>query len=95
MLRVSGSIGRARAEPQAPSKQLEVHPASPVLPIVPLVVRLRPELEVIGVHTEAVMAAMADHRSLVDDSPFKDAEDEAVVLSDSQKTAQNTQFISH
>lgn len=80
MLRVSGPVSRARAEPQAPSEQLEVHPVSRVLPIVPLVVRLRPELEVLRLHTEAVMAAMADHRSLVHDSPFKDAEDEVGAL---------------
>ena len=37
-----------------------VHPVGPVLPVVALVVRLRPDLQVPGIHTQPVVAAVAD-----------------------------------
>ena len=55
-----------------------VHSVRPVLPIVPLVVRLRPELEVLRRDTRGVETAVAHHDIPADDSSFQDTQYEAI-----------------
>ena len=55
-----------------------VDPAGPVLPVIPLVVRLRAQLKVLGVHAQAVMAAMSHHPLPSDDLSLQNAVDESV-----------------
>ena len=61
--------------------QVVVDAARPVLPVIPLVIRLRTQLEVLWVDAQAVMAAVSDHLILPDDSPLQDAVDEPVGVS--------------
>ena len=55
-----------------------VDPAGPVLPVIPLVVRLRPQLEVSGVQAQAVMAAVPNHLIPPGNLALQDAVDEPV-----------------
>jgi hypothetical protein len=64
--------------PEVELQQVEVHTARPVLPIVALVIRLRPELQMIGVHTQPVMAAVAHDVVLARDLVREDTVDEAI-----------------
>ena len=55
-----------------------IDPAGPVLPVIPLVVRLCAQLEVSPVHAEPVMAAVPNHLIPPGDLPLQDAVNEPV-----------------
>jgi hypothetical protein len=59
-------------------EQVDVHAASPILPVVALVMRLRTELQMLRVHTEPVMAAVPDDVVLARDLAVQNAVEEAV-----------------
>ncbi len=61
-------------------EQIEVNPVGRKLPVIPLVVRLRPELEVIGIEAPTVVAAMPDHRVVPHGNPFEHTEHKPVAL---------------
>ncbi len=77
MWRVPRPANRTRLY-QRRSEEVGVGPSRPVLPIVPLVVRLRAQREVVGVDAEPVMAAMSDDLIVPHDGPLEDAVDEPV-----------------
>ena len=55
-----------------------IHPAGPMLPVIPLVVRLRAQRQMRGVYAEPVVAAMSDHLILSHDGPLQHTVDETV-----------------
>ena len=55
-----------------------IDPAGPVLPVIPLVVRLGPQLEVSRVQAQTVVAAVPNHLIPPGDLPLQDAVDEPV-----------------
>ena len=55
-----------------------IHPAGPILPVIPLVVRLRPQLEVSRVQAQAVVTTVADHLIPPGDLALQDTVDEPV-----------------
>ena len=55
-----------------------VDPAGPILPVIPLVIRLRPQLEVSRVQAQAVVAAVANHLIPPGDLALQDAVNEPV-----------------
>ncbi|WP_413717181.1 hypothetical protein [Silicimonas sp. MF1-12-2] len=55
-----------------------IHSADPILPVIPLVIRLRPQLEMSRVHAEPAMAAVPNHPIPPGDLPLQDTVDEPV-----------------
>ena len=55
-----------------------VHPVRPEVSVVPLVIGLRPDHEVRGVHAEAIVAPMPNHLVRPDNRPQEDAINEAI-----------------
>ncbi len=55
-----------------------VDPTGPILPVIPLVIRLRPQLEVSRVQAQAVVAAVANHLIPPGDLALQDTVDEPV-----------------
>lgn len=51
--------------PEAALEQVEVHATRPALPVIARVIRLRPELQMRGVHAEPVMQRCLMTRSLL------------------------------
>ncbi len=63
---------------QRASEVVRLDPPGPVLPVIPLVVRLRSQREVRGVHAQAIVTAMPDDLFPAHRDPLQDAVDEAV-----------------
>ena len=60
------------------SEEVWVRSSCPVLPVIPLVVGLRTDFEMLRVDTEPVVAAMPDDLFPPHDGPLEDAVDEPV-----------------
>ena len=63
---------------QRASEVVRVDPPGPVLPVVPLVIRLSAQNEVLGIDTQAIVTAMPDDPLPAHRDPRQDAVDEPV-----------------
>ena len=75
---VSGGLWRAQVGLCHGLEELVVHSVGPVVPVVPLVIRLSAQNEVLGIDTQAIVTAMPDDPLPAHRDPRQDAVDEPV-----------------